>query len=416
MPNARFIEDLTIPDDSQLERNTSFTKTWLVENSGSVPWDASFTLRYNGGTAMTAQTTLPLPPCAPGERVPLSIEMIAPPEPGTYVSNWRCYDAAGRPFGDTFWARIVATAPIVVGTDDAIYVDDITIPDDALISPGARLTKTWRVRNTGSLTWGPDYSLRYVQGTHMAALDRYPLPLCTPGSETNVSVEIVAPEQAGKHSMDWALYDPAGQRFGVLLWMRIEIPGSVDVLIPAPPPLRRDSIAPHFSQRDALWRKTVLGGPGSPVTIGSWGCLLTCFAMLACAYGCDTDPARLNRTLLEKNGYFQNYMVTWNALNTAFGTIVFDGKADSNPALLGRIDDSLAAKRPVPIRVDRTPATRYNDNDQHWVLAVARDGNDYVVNDPIDLDQKPVSLMKRYGRGQDLGASVLSAIFYHRAS
>lgn len=419
-PNARFIDDLTIPDDSELPGGTRFTKTWLVENNGDVPWGPGFTLGYVSGASMAALTSIPLPACPPGERVPVSLEMVAPPEPGPYRGDWRCRDAAGQDFGDLLWVQIHATlsAAETAGSNAAAYLDDVTIPDDAEIPAGMRFIKTWRVRNTGTLPWGPDYTLRYVQGARIAPADRYPLPVCAPGDETNVSVEVAAPATPGKHYTDWAFYDPAARRFGVLLWMRIAVPGVEGEVAhkPRPAPDPASIIAPHFSQRDALWRKNVLGGPGSPVTIGSWGCLLTCFAMLACAYGCDTDPARLNRTLLEKNGFFQNYLVSFSGLQTAFDTLVFDGKVDPAPTLLSRIDDSLAARRPVALQVDRTPATRYNDNDQHWVLAVARNGNDYFVNDPIDLDAGPILLMERYGRGQDLAASVLSAIFYHRSA
>ncbi|WP_119068099.1 NBR1-Ig-like domain-containing protein [Aggregatilinea lenta] len=412
--NARFIDDLTIPDGSDLPSSTNFVKTWLVENIGDTPWGPGFTLRHVDGAAMTTLTRVPLPTCAPGERMAVSVELTAPQTPGFYQGDWRCHDADGLAFGDQLWVQIRAIrAP---GTNDAIYLDDVTIPDDAQIPAEMRFAKTWRVRNTGTLPWGSGYTLRRLQGAPLAVDERSPLPPCPPGGETNVSVNVVAPAAPGKYYADWAMYDPADQRFGVTLWMRIVVPGAV---VPNPKP-RPDldaatGIAPHFSQRDTLWRKNVLGGPGSPVTIGSWGCLLTCFAMLACAYDCDTDPARLNRTLLEKSGFFQNYFVSWNALQTAFDTLVFDAKSDASPDLLGHIDASLAARRPVPIQVDRTPATRYNDNDQHWVLAVARHGNDYIVNDPIDLDPVPTLLMERYGRGQDLAASVLAAIFYHRA-
>ncbi len=416
--NARFIDDLTIPDDSKLPGGTPFTKTWLVENNGDVPWGPGFTLNYVSGTSMAAQASTPLPPCSPGERIPVSVPMIAPREPGPYKGTWRCQDASGQAFGDFLWIQIYSVLPTVDTTthNDAIYMDDVTIPDDAEILAGMHFVKTWRVRNTGTQTWGPEHTLRYVRGARMASADRYPLPVCAPGDETNMSVDVSAPTTPGKHYTDWGFYDPQDRPFGIVLWMRIAVPGADGDLAhkPTPPHVVTNVIAPHFSQRNALWRKNVLGGPGSPVTIGSWGCLLTCFAMVACAYGCDTDPARLNRTLLEKSGFFQNYLVSFSALQTAFGTIAFDGKVDSNPTLLSRIDDSLAARRPVPLQVDRTPTTRYNDNDQHWVLAVARDGNDYVVNDPIDLDAEPTSFMARYGRGQDLAASVLSAIFYRR--
>ncbi len=417
--SAQFVRDVTIPDDTELPGGTPFVKTWLLENNGDVPWGAGYTLYHVSGVPMTNRTSIPLPACPPGGSVPISVRMTAPIEPGTYFSDWRCRDPGGRLFGDVVWVRIKATAPGAgVGRNDCLYLDDVTIEDDARLEAGTPFTKTWLVQNSGTLPWGPGYTLRYVQGNLIPERRHVPLPVCAPGEEAHVSLDLRAPETPGTYYADWAMHGPDGRRFGVLLWLRIGVPGPDGEVTgkPKPDTSHVASIAPHFSQRDARWRRDVLGHPGSPVTIGSWGCLLTCFAMLARAYGHDTDPARLNAAMRASGGFWNNYYVSWNALQTVYGNIRFEGKEQPGPGLISRIDASLAARCPVPVQVDRTPQTRYNDNDQHWVLVLAREGDDYLINDPIDLDPVPASLLERYGRQRNLGASVLSALFYRRAA
>ncbi|MBC7812997.1 MAG: hypothetical protein H7175_17705, partial [Burkholderiales bacterium] len=61
-----------------------------------------------------------------------------------------------------------------------------------------------------------------------------------------------------------------------------------------------------------------------------------------------------------------------------------------------------------------TPESTYAEADTHWVLVVGRNGpNDYWVNDPIELEAKPTSLLRRYGRaGQGLQGAIVSILPY----
>lgn len=67
--SGRFIEDVTIPDDTAILAGTSFTKTWLVENNGDAAWGAGFQLVYVNGVNMAPVNSIALPPCKPGEQV-----------------------------------------------------------------------------------------------------------------------------------------------------------------------------------------------------------------------------------------------------------------------------------------------------------------------------------------------------------
>ncbi|MBN1679873.1 MAG: C39 family peptidase [Anaerolineae bacterium] len=420
--NYRFVSDVTIPDQTRIEAGSGFTKTWRVENTGDEAWGTGYRLSHVDGQAMTANTTLDIPACQPGGEVDISVHLTAPREPGAYFSDWRFRQPDGEFFGKKLYTKIIVipAKPPIRGISNAIYIADVTIKDDEVMAPGASFTKTWRVKNTGTLAWGPSYTLNLDKGTPMSTISSIPLPACAPGAECEISVTLTTPTQPGKHYNNWILKDSKGKPFGVILWFRIVISGDAAPddqddtreIKPAPP-IQID--VPHFSQRYKNWRNMRLGHPGSPVTIGSWGCLLTCFSMTAQVFGHRVTPNELNNLMQRHDGFFNGYFTRWDALSRVFSDITFGSKEDQHPTIVTRIDASLANRIPVPVLVDRTPRTRYNDNDQHWVLVVARNGdNDYWIYDPIDLDPEPVSLMEKYGRADDvLRSAVLSAIFYH---
>ncbi|MEZ4645224.1 MAG: C39 family peptidase [Chloroflexota bacterium] len=194
---------------------------------------------------------------------------------------------------------------------------------------------------------------------------------CQAGATVEMSLPMTAPTTPGMYFSDYRLKDNTGNPFGEVVYVRILVPSPAGV-----------SLTPPLSQRDPLWASTRLGHPGSPKTIGEWGCLLTCFAMVANRYGRSLTPAQLNNSMVRKDGFLDGYLTKWNALGNVYTDIIYNGKVEASPGVLNRINDSLDAGNPVTILVDFTRDTPYTDNDQHWVLIVGRDGDDYRINDP----------------------------------
>lgn len=89
----------------------------------------------------------------------------------------------------------------------ATFVGDVSIPDDSLIQPGSAFVKTWRVRNDGTCTWGPDYSLHaiaFTGGSQLGAKSQVELPLAVkPGQWVDVSVRMTAPNDPGTYTSNW---------------------------------------------------------------------------------------------------------------------------------------------------------------------------------------------------------------------
>ena len=115
-------------------------------------------------------------------------------------------------------------------TDRAGFVSDITVPDGTVFEPGESFTKSWRLRNDGSCTWGDGYSLVFSSGSRMDAASSVPLAGITdPGEMIAVSVDCAAPEDEGEYEGYWMLENAEGEEFGIgssgtsPFWVKIEV-------------------------------------------------------------------------------------------------------------------------------------------------------------------------------------------------
>jgi len=99
--------------------------------------------------------------------------------------------------------------------DWVAFIKDVTIPDKTVWIQGTYLTKTWRLKNRGSCTWTPDYSLVFSHGAQMGAPAAVKLPAHVyPGETIDVSVNLTVPETTGHYVGYWMLKNPSGVIFG----------------------------------------------------------------------------------------------------------------------------------------------------------------------------------------------------------
>lgn len=109
---ARFVADVTIPDNARIKPGETFVKTWRLENSGDCTWTGEYSFFLESGDALGAPASLPLPQAvAPGEKVDLSVTFTAPQTVGAYRSDWKLRNADGATFGigdqgKTFWVKV----------------------------------------------------------------------------------------------------------------------------------------------------------------------------------------------------------------------------------------------------------------------------------------------------------------------
>lgn len=95
------------------------------------------------------------------------------------------------------------------------FIKDVSIPDKSTWIQGTSLTKTWRLKNRGSCTWTPDYSLVFSSGAQMGAPYAVNLPgYVKPGETVDVSINLTVPETSGHYVGYWLLKSPSGVLFG----------------------------------------------------------------------------------------------------------------------------------------------------------------------------------------------------------
>jgi uncharacterized protein YkwD len=109
--------------------------------------------------------------------------------------------------------------------DSALYVKDVTIPDNTRLLAGEVFTKTWRLRNTGTCTWNIRYALVFVGGEQMGAKVITPLTETPPGETLDISVNLVAPAKEGAYTALFELRNPTGRALDIgtvtSIWVKI---------------------------------------------------------------------------------------------------------------------------------------------------------------------------------------------------
>ena len=112
------------------------------------------------------------------------------------------------------------------GNDQAEYWADITIPDGTDFAPDERFTKTWRVKNTGTSTWAPEFSLGFIGGAQMSGPASVPLgKTVPPGEFADLSVDLVSPETNGTYRGFWKMRNTAGTFFDFAIYVEIDVTG-----------------------------------------------------------------------------------------------------------------------------------------------------------------------------------------------
>lgn len=104
---TRFVDDVTIPDDTVMQPGESFEKVWRIANAGSCSWDGTETWAFVSGEQMGAPDEVRLPYTQRGEEVEIAVTFVAPDRPGTYESRWAIKPPGEDPLGNSYYVRIV---------------------------------------------------------------------------------------------------------------------------------------------------------------------------------------------------------------------------------------------------------------------------------------------------------------------
>lgn len=103
---ARFIEDLSVPDGSRVEPGALIDKRWSVLNSGSCDWGPGYRLIRTDAGLLSGPAELALYPARAGEAAVWQVLLTAPREPGQHIASWQARSPSGELFGDPVFVLV----------------------------------------------------------------------------------------------------------------------------------------------------------------------------------------------------------------------------------------------------------------------------------------------------------------------
>jgi hypothetical protein len=118
------------------------------------------------------------------------------------------------------------TQPTQVLCDDAdldLATVDVTVPDGTQMSPGQDFVKTWKIRNSGSCTWGSGYTPIFAFGEKMSGIAEPLTGATAPGEEVEISVRFKAPTDTGEFTSTWRMANASNVPFGKNFFVKIVV-------------------------------------------------------------------------------------------------------------------------------------------------------------------------------------------------
>ncbi|MBC7228014.1 MAG: hypothetical protein H5T61_12425 [Thermoflexales bacterium] len=165
IPDARWVADVTVPDNTAIAPGTPFVKTWRVRNSGTCAWEPGTKLVFISGAPMGGPA-VDVPALAPDAQTDVSASLVAPSAPGTYRANYQFQAPDGTRFGAVIYVQIVVPAtptPTPSPTPSPTTpppVGGCTVPTDPVFQPVLdRFRRLYPTADIGCPT-GPAFSVQ----------------------------------------------------------------------------------------------------------------------------------------------------------------------------------------------------------------------------------------------------------------
>jgi hypothetical protein len=197
---AKFVDDVTVPDDSEMLPGQEFIKTWRLQNVGTCTWSNQYSIVFVDGVQMNGTSPLPLTSSvAPNGTVDVSVTLQAPGTTGTYRGDWKLKNSSGGIFGlgndssGTFYVQIKVVEGVselnlgpATWTDnmDTAYYWYLLDTSNTKFTEGEGKLVMKSITPGGGEEWGlsnqpsmDDYFLQatFIVGDSCSGLDRYGL-------------------------------------------------------------------------------------------------------------------------------------------------------------------------------------------------------------------------------------------------
>jgi hypothetical protein len=169
---------------------------------------------------------------------------------GLYTASALTVEAAGTQTGFTITPGLPLPAGTVVAPtvgintpafaspvpvskcDAAAFLADVTYPDGSLVARNSTFVKIWRIKNVGTCSWTPYYSLVFVSGDAMNGPAVISLSAnVNPGEYIELPVTFTSPNTDGHYRGYWKLRNASGALFGIgtqadtAFWVDIRVTG-----------------------------------------------------------------------------------------------------------------------------------------------------------------------------------------------
>ncbi len=108
-------------------------------------------------------------------------------------------------------------------SNEAQFLEDLTVPDGTALAPGEMVVKRWSVLNAGSCNWTAAYRLVRTDDSPVIGKAELALYPARAGEQAVWEVEIEAPASPGEHLASWQARSPDGSLFGDPVFILIQV-------------------------------------------------------------------------------------------------------------------------------------------------------------------------------------------------
>jgi uncharacterized protein YkwD len=173
--------------------------------------------------------TSTLPPTRPALVLSTATDLTSTPDPSTTTTPGA--DSTTPPSSDS------TQAASGVCTDSAVMTEDVTVPDNTVMTKGQKFTKTWRFLNNGKCNW-TGYKIAFFAGDRMESPDTVPILDTPAGKSVDVSVDLTAPSTDGSYTGFFILKNSKGETLPIGIeqsfWLKILIGNAVAAPVVTP--------------------------------------------------------------------------------------------------------------------------------------------------------------------------------------
>ena len=227
---SMWVADLTYDDSHSipvLKPGQRFVKTWRIGNTGTCTWTNAYLLAPVSGDLMGGSATSINGPVKAGRTYDVSVNLVAPRQPGVYKGTWQMVSGRGAPFGERIWVQIQVPSdkPTPTPTPTPPLVGDMPFITQfsampSQVTAGDQVIISWQV--LGNVA----YVQLYKDGTRFCMAG---------GCNFSAQSSQVDYPAVGSHTYQLVAYNPAGRTVSSDLARVVVYSGVSPTPTPTPP-------------------------------------------------------------------------------------------------------------------------------------------------------------------------------------